>query len=271
MAQDSYPHAMLREIYEQPAALRETLEAYTENGSLKETAFAAALHALAGQHSLLIAASGSSRHAGLVGRYLFEELSGLPVDVEYASEYIYRTSHTPSARCVLVLSQSGETADTLEALREARMRDAATIAITNVEDSTMARLADCSPTDTCGCGKKRYPATKSFTTQPADAAAPAGAVYGASAWPDGRTRRCASGLPRWRSCPTRLQRRWQAGSTRQSRLRRKMQHAETYLFLGARDSFSDCVGGSAEVKGIGLRSCGGLPDWRAEAWAGRGS
>jgi glucosamine--fructose-6-phosphate aminotransferase (isomerizing) len=100
----------------------------------------------------------------MVGKFLFEELANLPVDVEYASEYIYRTTHTPSARCVLVISQSGETADTLEALREARLRDAATISVTNHASSTMAQLADCSLTTRAGI-EKAVPATKSFTTQ----------------------------------------------------------------------------------------------------------
>jgi glucosamine--fructose-6-phosphate aminotransferase (isomerizing) len=160
----TFPHAMLREIYEQPNAFLETLAAFTDESGLRDDAFLAARHSLAGQHSMLIAASGSSRHAGIVGKFLFEELAGLPVDVEYASEYIYRTTHTPSARCVLVISQSGETADTLEALREARLRDAATIAITNHSNSTMAQLADCSLTTRAGI-EKAVPATKSFTTQ----------------------------------------------------------------------------------------------------------
>jgi glucosamine--fructose-6-phosphate aminotransferase (isomerizing) len=151
-----FPHAMLREIYDQPHALGETLEAFTDETGLRDDSFVAARHALAGQHSMLIAASGSSRHAGIVGRFLFEELAGLPVDVEYASEYIYRTTHTPS--------QSGETADTLEALREAGVRDAATIAITNHASSTMAKLAHCSLTTRAGI-EKAVPATKSFTTQ----------------------------------------------------------------------------------------------------------
>ena len=127
MPEQTFPHAMLREIYEQPHSLTETLAAFTNAAGLRDDAFLAARHSLAGQHSMLIAASGSSRHAGIVGKFLFEELAGLPVDVEYASEYIYRTTHTPSARCVLVISQSGETADTLEALREAGLRDAAKI------------------------------------------------------------------------------------------------------------------------------------------------
>ena len=159
-----FPHAMLREIYEQPEALRHTLAAYTEDNALREVPFASALEALTGRHNMLISASGSSRHAGLIGEVLLEDFAGLPVDVEYASEYIYRSTQTMTAPCFLVLSQSGETADTLEALREAKSRGASTVAITNHESSTMAHMAQCSLPTKAGL-EKAIPSTKSFTTQ----------------------------------------------------------------------------------------------------------
>jgi glucosamine--fructose-6-phosphate aminotransferase (isomerizing) len=162
--QRQFPHAMLREIYEQPDALRRTLDAYIEGNALREAPFACALEALTGRHNLLISASGSSRHAGLIGEVLFEDFAGLPVDVEYASEYIYRSTQTMAAPCFLVLSQSGETADTLEALREAKSRGASTIAITNHEHSSMAHLAQCSLPTKAG-QETAIPSTKSFTTQ----------------------------------------------------------------------------------------------------------
>ena len=115
----TYPHAMLSEIFEQPSAIADTLAAYSDGSSLREEVFSSALSALVGKESLLISASGSSRHAGLFGEILFEDLAGIPVDVEYASEYIYRSTHTLKNPCFLVISQSGETADTSEALREA--------------------------------------------------------------------------------------------------------------------------------------------------------
>ena len=155
---------MLREIYEQPRALAETLAAYTEAGSLREEAFLDARHALAGRESILIAASGSSRHAGLVAEILFEDLAGIAVDVEYASEYIYRSTQTLSNAAFLVTSQSGETADTTEALREAIARGCSTIAITNRPDSSMARMAGCSLPTRAGF-ERAIPATKSFTSQ----------------------------------------------------------------------------------------------------------
>jgi len=160
----NFPHAMLREIFEQPYAISETLSAYADGNSLREETFIAARQALVGRESLLISASGSSRHAGLVGEILFEDLAGIAVDVEYASEYIYRSTQTLKNPCFLVISQSGETADTSEALREATARGSSTIAITNKADSTMAKLAGCSLPTLAGT-ERAVPATKSFTTQ----------------------------------------------------------------------------------------------------------
>ena len=159
-----YPHAMLQEIYEQPEALATTIERYAPGGSLSADAFPNIAEILRGRQRLVIAASGSSRHAGLAGEIMLEDYAGLAVDVEYGSEYSYRSTHTLHDPGVLVISQSGETADTLAALREARARGLATVAITNNAASTMAREADSSlPTS---AGKERaIPATKSFTTQ----------------------------------------------------------------------------------------------------------
>ena len=160
----AFPHAMLREIYEQPEALAATMERYAPAGALRAEAFPNIAEILRGRQRLVIAASGSSRHAGLAGEIMLEDFAGLAVDVEYASEYCYRSTHTLHDPGVLVISQSGETADTLAALREARGRGLATIAITNNADSTMAREANSSLPTVAG-KEKAIPATKSFTTQ----------------------------------------------------------------------------------------------------------
>jgi glucosamine--fructose-6-phosphate aminotransferase (isomerizing) len=160
----TFQHAMLREIFEQPNAIAETLAAYTDGNCLREDTFLTARQALVGKESLLISASGSSRHAGLLAEILFEDLAGIPVDVEYASEYIYRSTQTLKNPCFMVISQSGETADTTEALREATARGTSTIAITNNHNSTMAKLANCSLSTVAGV-ERAIPATKSFTTQ----------------------------------------------------------------------------------------------------------
>ena len=112
----------------------------------------------------MIAASGSSRHAGLAAEIMLEDLAGLAVDVEYASEYVYRSTHTIQDPGVLVISQSGETADTLAALREAKVRGLRTLAITNNPHSSMAIEAEASLPTYAG-REQAIPATKSFTTQ----------------------------------------------------------------------------------------------------------
>src|ERR1700729_116960 len=160
----TFPHAMLREIYEQPQALAATIEHYVPGGAATAETFQPVVDALGRRERLVIAASGSSRHAGLAGEIMLEDLAGIPADVEYASEYTYRSTHTLQDPGVLVISQSGETADTLAALREARARGLATVAITNNAQSTMAREASASLPTFAGI-EKAIPATKSFTTQ----------------------------------------------------------------------------------------------------------
>jgi glucosamine--fructose-6-phosphate aminotransferase (isomerizing) len=155
---------MLQEIYEQPDALAATISHYASEGLLLAESFPGIAEIFRGRQRLVIAASGSSRHAGLAGEIMLEDLAGLAVDVEYASEYVYRSTYTLHDPGVLVISQSGETADTLAALREAKSRGLNTTAITNNPASTMAREADSSLPTIAG-KEKAIPATKSFTTQ----------------------------------------------------------------------------------------------------------
>jgi glucosamine--fructose-6-phosphate aminotransferase (isomerizing) len=155
---------MLREIYEQPEALRATMARYAPGGTLDTSVFAPVAEALRGRQRVVIAASGSSRHAGLAGEIMLEDYAGFAVDVEYSSEYMYRSTHTLHDPGVVVISQSGETADTLASLREAKARGLATVAIVNDPDSTMAREADASLPTMAG-REVAVPATKSFTTQ----------------------------------------------------------------------------------------------------------
>ena len=161
-------HVTLSEIYEQPRAIADTLAAYVSGDILNTEAWGPVQNALRGPNGLtdrlIVAASGTSRHAGLAGEIMIEEASGVAVDVEYASEYPYRRYDTLQTPSVLVLSQSGETADTLAALREAASRGARTVSITNVEGSTMAREADATLLTRAG-REVAIAATKSFTTQ----------------------------------------------------------------------------------------------------------
>jgi glucosamine--fructose-6-phosphate aminotransferase (isomerizing) len=164
MSERNFAHAMLREIYEQPEALARTLEQYVADGRIKMTALTDAAECFRRHKDLVIAASGSSRHAGLAAEIMLEDAAGLAVDVEYASEYITRSTNTKRDPAVLVISQSGETADTLAALREAKQRKHPTLAVTNVENSSMASEADIYLPTHAGV-ERAIPATKSFTAQ----------------------------------------------------------------------------------------------------------
>ncbi len=160
-----FAHWMLREIFEQPATLEATIARYVDGDQLCSEGCAPILEWLKHIHNkIVIAASGSSRHAGQLAEILIEDLSGIPVDVEYASEYSYRSEKALANTAVMVISQSGETADTLAALRKANLTGNETLAITNVDDSTMEREATASFPTVAG-RERAIPATKSFTAQ----------------------------------------------------------------------------------------------------------
>jgi len=139
-----YEHFMLKEIFEQPRTVENALRGRVDSegatakfGGLNLTA--AELRAI---DRIVIAASGTSWHAALVGEYLIEELAQIPVEVEFAHEFCYRNCPLEKNTVLLVISQSGETADTLAALREAKRRGHKALAIVNVVGSTIARESD---------------------------------------------------------------------------------------------------------------------------------
>src|SRR5262249_3224248 len=132
-----YAHFMLKEIFEQPESLRNTLR-----GHLLEdegTCRLAGLNLTDDQpqpfQRVIITACGTSWHAGLIGEYVIEELARVPVEVEYASEFRYRNPVLDDRCLVIAISQSGETADTLAAVREAKRRGARAVALVNVVGS----------------------------------------------------------------------------------------------------------------------------------------
>src|SRR6266853_1747638 len=164
IATGSFSHAMRREIYEQPSAIAKTVEQHLKDDILFPGELDSIEGALLTFEKLIIAASGSSRHAGLAGEIMIEDLSGVAVDVEYASEYCYRSTHAAIDPIVIVITQSGETADTIAAQREALTRGVKTIGISNVDGTTIVREA--SAALITGAGRElSVPATKSFTTQ----------------------------------------------------------------------------------------------------------
>jgi glucosamine--fructose-6-phosphate aminotransferase (isomerizing) len=139
-----YPHFMLKEIHEQPWAVRETVLGRTsaESGRVYLHEMGLDDAALRAIDRVVILACGTSWHAGLVGKFLIEELARLPVEVDYSSEFRYRHPIVDKRTLAIVITQSGETADTLGALREAKRLGARSIAICNVVGSMATREAD---------------------------------------------------------------------------------------------------------------------------------
>jgi glucosamine--fructose-6-phosphate aminotransferase (isomerizing) len=140
----NFPHHMLREIYEQPKGVQDTVgpRLAPSHDAVVLPGSGLTPEAVRELERVRIAASGTSRHAGIAGKYMLEQLAGLPVEVDHASEFAYRNPIVGRSEMVLAITQSGETADTLQALREAKARGCCTLAIANVVDSTIAREAD---------------------------------------------------------------------------------------------------------------------------------
>jgi glucosamine--fructose-6-phosphate aminotransferase (isomerizing) len=161
-----YRHYMQKEIHEQPQALADTLESVCNSQSLVPGIFGAeAAATFADIDSILILACGTSYHAGLVARFWLEEIAGIPCNVEIASEYRYRTSVPNSKALVVVISQSGETADTLAALNHAKaLGHSHTLAICNVPESALVRLCKLRLLTRAG-PEIGVASTKAFTTQ----------------------------------------------------------------------------------------------------------
>ena len=137
-----YEHFMLKEIMEQPACFKATVEPRIKDDRIVFEDFDLTDAELRGIDKIIITACGSAGYAGQVGRYVIEELCRIPVTVELASELRYRNPIIDEKTLLIVISQSGETADTIAALRECKSRGARVLAIVNVVGSTIAKLAD---------------------------------------------------------------------------------------------------------------------------------
>jgi glucosamine--fructose-6-phosphate aminotransferase (isomerizing) len=139
-----YAHFMLKEIFEQPQSLRNTLRGrlLLEEGTARLGGLNMSEREMRQIDRVIITACGTSWHAGLIGEYLIEELARLPVEVEYASEFRYRNPILKPGTVVLAISQSGETADTLAAMREAKRKGARVLGVCNAVGSTIARESD---------------------------------------------------------------------------------------------------------------------------------
>ena len=252
----SFAHEMLREIYEQPEALRHTLALYLAGTGLRPQVAAGLAGWAIPEGEILITASGSSRHSGLAAEILLEDLCALAVDVEYAIEYSCRGGLDLRHPSVLVLSQSGETSDTLAALHEARRRGQKTLAITNAIDSTMAREADVSMSLAAGV-ERAIPATKSFTCQLA-------VLYVLALYEGVRLGRIdAAALARHieelRALPSRIEAQLDGWREQMARLASKYKSAVTFLYLGRGIHYAIAREGALKLKEASYVHAEGYP------------
>jgi len=160
-----YKHFMLKEIHEQPRAITETLNGRIENDTINLlNEINLSEEQLKNIHRIIIVACGTSWHASLLGEFMIEELAKIPVEVEYASEFRYRNPIITKDTLVIAISQSGETADTLAAIREAKKKGAKVLSIVNTKGSSIARESD-SVLYTYAGPEIGVASTKAFTTQ----------------------------------------------------------------------------------------------------------
>ena len=137
-----FEHFMMKEIHEQPKAVRDTLASAIQDGQIQYDKLGLTPEELGDLNAVYIVGCGSAYHVGVTAQYVLEDLARIPVRVELASEFRYRTPLLPEKTLVIIISQSGETADSLAALRQAKQYGASTLAIVNVVGSTIAREAD---------------------------------------------------------------------------------------------------------------------------------
>lgn len=143
MAEKSgYKHYMLKEIYQQPSVIRGNLEKYISGGKVNLSDVQLPLKEINSLEKIHIIACGTASYAALVGKYIIESLAAIPVEVDYASEFRYKTKLLDKKTLAIVISQSGETADTIAALHSCQGKVCSTLAIVNVRGSTISREAD---------------------------------------------------------------------------------------------------------------------------------
>jgi glucosamine--fructose-6-phosphate aminotransferase (isomerizing) len=161
-----YEHFMLKEIYEQPKSIRDTMRGrlLVDEGIIKMAGIWDHQERFLNAKRIIIVACGTSYHAGLVGEYLIEDLARIPVEVEYASEFRYRNPIIKRSDIVIAISQSGETADTLAALKLAKEKGAFIYGINNVVGSSIARFTDAGSYTHAG-PEIGVASTKAFTAQ----------------------------------------------------------------------------------------------------------
>ncbi len=251
-----YRHFMLKEIHEQPTALAETLggKVSLESGELSFESDLLGPGRVSGFDRVLLLACGTSWHAALIGKFLIEGMARLPVEVDYGSEFRYRRPVVDERTLTVGISQSGETADTVAALSEARRAGSPFAAIVNVEGSQIARMADAVIPTHAG-PEIGVASTKAFTTQLAVLyllAARLRESRGLGRGLSPEERRSVAQLPRAASQAVALE-------ARMEDLARRFHGARDFLFLGRGLHYPVALEGALKLKEISYIHAEGYP------------
>ncbi len=251
-----YPHFMLKEIHEQPEALRNTLR-----GRIDPSGSGVTLGGLgsvdcspAHLRRIVIAGCGTAWHAALVGKYLIEEIARVPTDVEYSSELRYRNAIVEDGTIALFISQSGETADTIAAMNEMRAKGATVLGVINVVGSTLARETQAGMYLHAG-PEIGVASTKAFTSQVA--------VLTLLSVLLGRQRhlsaeRCAEILEGLRACPPAIEAVLRSDDAIRELVARHIDH-QNWLYLGRGVNFPVALEGALKLKELSYIHAEGMP------------
>jgi glucosamine--fructose-6-phosphate aminotransferase (isomerizing) len=251
-----FEHFMLKEIYEQPESIRNALRGrlLVDEGRVKLGGLEPALDKLLQAHRLLITACGTSWHAALVGKHMFEQLARIPVEVDYASEFRYRNPIIHSDDVLFVISQSGETADTLAALREAKKKSATVFGIVNVVGSSMARETDAGVYIHAG-PEIGVASTKAFTSQLAVLSLIALFIGRHRGLPDEQAKQLVDDLA---AIPAKIQRVLDRADEIK-KIALEFKDAKNFLYLGRGSNFPTALEGALKLKEISYIHAEGYP------------
>ena len=251
-----YAHFMLKEIFEQPKSFADALRGrlILEEGMAQLGGLSAVEKRLRSINRIVIVSCGTSYHSGLVGEYMFEEYAGIPTEVEMASEFRYRKPLLDKKTAVIAISQSGETADTLAAIREAKEKGALVLGIVNVVGSTIARETDAGVY--CHAGPEiSVASTKAFTSQLAILSLLTlylGRQRGLSLVMGKRIAKELEQIPKYME-------RVLAQAKDIKKLAKKYAKQAHYLYLGRKYNFPNALEGALKIKEIAYAPAQGYP------------
>ncbi len=251
-----YAHFMLKEIHEQPESIRNAMRGrlLMPEGIVKLGGLERVLDKLYAAERIVITACGTSWHAALVGKYMMEQLAGIPVEVDYASEYRYRNPVLRSKDVVIVISQSGETADTLAALREAKSKSATVIGVVNVVGSSIARETDAGVYIHAG-PEIGVASTKAFTSQIMVLSLITLLLAKHRGIPEDQFRLLAADL---HSLPAKVES-ILTQADRIKELAEQFKHVQNFLYLGRGSNFPTALEGALKLKEISYIHAEGYP------------